>query len=100
MVSLAGYTSLWVSVVYVIIGLLIVPSLRFPLWATVLAGAFFAGCALTHAHIAAEAFGAHHGVVPPLDAYIMVVLHTVQGVGGTGFIAAISRRRLVVRMEE
>ena len=50
--NLVGLSSLWVSVAYVIIGLLVVPNLRFPLWVTLMAGAFFVGCALTHAHIA------------------------------------------------
>ena len=96
--NLVGLSSLCVSVIYVIIGILIVPNLRFPLWATLMAAAFFVGCALTHAHIASEAFASD--VTPPLHAYTMVALHAAQGVGGTGFIAAVARRRLVVRLEE
>ena len=103
LIELAGLTSLWVSICYLIIGGLIVPNLRFPWPATILAAAFFIGCALTHAHIAADTFSAHgnhaEGVMPPLDAAIMLVLHTVQGIGGTGFIVAISRKKLVVRLE-
>ena len=102
-VALAGATSLWVSVVYLIVGGLVVPNLRFPPWATVLASLFFVGCALTHAHIAASIFASHgdpaRSVVPPLDAWTMLALHVVQGAGGTGFIVAIARKRLVVRLE-
>jgi hypothetical protein len=102
--EIAGFTSLWVSICYLIIGGLIIPTLRFPLGSTVAGILFFLGCAFTHAHIAADVFASHgdasQSVMPPLDAWIMVVLHVVQGIGGTGFIVAISRKRLVVRLEK
>lgn len=96
--SLVGLSSLWVAACYIIIGLLVIPNLRFPLWATLMAGAFFVGCALTHIHIAGDAFAG--GEVAPFHARTMIALHVMQGVGGTGFIVAMKRKRLVVRMED
>ena len=96
--SLVGWSSLWVATCYIVIGLLVVPNLRFPAWVTALAALFFVGCALTHAHIASEVFAAH--TTHPFHAMLMVVLHVVQGIGGTGFIAAIYRKRLIVKMED
>ena len=96
--TVVALSSLWVSVCYIIIGLLIVPNLNFPVWATVMGALFFVGCALTHAHIAADAF--EPPIVVAAHAYIMIVLHVIQGIGGTGFIVAISTKRVIVRLEE
>lgn len=100
----AAMTSLWVSVDYLILGGMIMPILNFPLRATILSGAFFVGCALTHVMIAGMVLTwSMPGMGPEMlitMLYLMVALHVIQGIGGTGFIVLVARRRLVVRLEE
>jgi hypothetical protein len=94
-----GLSSLWVAGCYLIIGMLVIPGLRFPAWVTFVAGLFFVGCALTHAHIATEAFAAHHASAS-FNAGLMILLHVAQGIGGSGFVVAMMRGKLVVRLEK
>ena len=88
----------WVALLYTITGGAVMPNLRFPLPATLLAAAFFVGCALTHIHIAEGVIMADFTHVG--ESWLMLFLHVVQGVGGTGFIVAIHRGRLVVKLED
>jgi uncharacterized membrane protein YkgB len=89
-------SSLLVSVIYLVIGLLMLPGLRFDLLPTLGGGLFFVGCALTHAHICVEVVSgvAHHGLA------LMLALHLMQVVGGAIFVFELGRKRLVVRLEE